>query len=216
MHSDGVQAFRKVQSDVGHLGVDLYSVSAHKIHGPKGIGALYVKQGTPLTSIQFGGRQERERRPGTENVPAAIAFARAVEIFDESGAACSAMLRDRFEAGIFSQLEDVVTNTFATTRLPNTSNLLFREVSAETLLIALDAAGFAVSTGSACSSGSVEPSHVLLAMGRTNPEARSSVRFSFSRYNTVEEVDRLIDAVIAAVRRIRQAVAQRRPALVLQ
>lgn len=200
-HSDGVQAFGKIPSDVQHLGVDLYSISAHKIFGPKGIGAIYVRKGTPLAPLFFGGRQEHERRPGTENVPAAVAFARAVELCSNGDG--SAALRDRFEAQVLGAIEDVEINGLTGARLPNTSNLLFRGVFGEALLIALDLEGMAVSTGSACSSGSIEPSPVLLSMGRTKEEASSSVRFSFGRYNTVEEIDALADAVVASVRQLR-------------
>lgn len=201
-HSDGVQAFGKIDADVQRLGVDLYSVSAHKIFAPKGIGGLYVRKGTPLRGIQFGGRHERERRPGTENVPAAIAFARATELCAPSDTEKVAALRDYFEGGMLSS-SGVEVNGDTSNRLPNTSNLLFRGISAEALVIALDMKGIAVSTGSACSSGSIEPSRVLLAMGRTREEARSSVRFSFGRYNTIEEVDRLIEAVSPSIAKLR-------------
>lgn len=207
-HCDGVQAFGKIPSNVQRLGVDLYSISAHKIFGPKGIGALYVRKGTPLAPLLFGGRQERERRPGTENVPMAIAFARAVELCGNGDG--SAALRDRFEAQVLDAIEDVEINGGPGARLPNTSNLLFRGVSGEALLIALDLAGMAVSTGSACSSGSIEPSPVLLAMGRTKEEANSSVRFSFGRYNTCEEIDALADAAIVSVHRLRKNAAPKR------
>jgi cysteine desulfurase len=202
LHSDGVQAFGKIPVDVSALGVDLYSITAHKIYGPKGVGALYVRQGVPLQGIQVGGRHEREKRAGTENVPGAIAFASATELLSQHPAGDVEMLRDRFEQLIFSALDDVEINGDVTARLPNTSNLLFRGVPGETLLIALDTAGFAVSTGSACTSGSIEPSHVLLAMGLTADEARSSVRFSFGRSNTEAQVDLLSEAVITAVGRI--------------
>ncbi len=205
LHSDGVQAFGKLEVNANQLGVDLYSLSAHKIHGPKGVGALFVRKGTPMRGIQFGGRHERDRRAGTENVPGVIAFARAVELLPEHGADDLATLRDRFEHQVLSALEDVEVNGSLLHRLPNTSNLLFRGLSGEMLLIALDTAGFAVSTGSACSSGSIEPSHALIAMGRSVTEARSSLRFSFGRTNTPEEVDQLAAAAIAAVCRLRKA-----------
>lgn len=209
LHSDGVQAFGKLAVDANQLGVDLYSLSAHKIHGPKGVGALFVRKGAPIRGIQFGGRHERDRRAGTENVPGVIAFARAVELLSEHGGKCLAVLRDRFEHQVLSALQDVEVNGSLIHRLPNTSNLLFRGFSGEVLLIALDTAGFAVSTGSACSSGSIEPSHALIAMGRSVAEARSSLRFSFGRTNTPDEVDQLADAVIAAVCRLRKAKAGR-------
>ena len=204
-HSDGVQALGKIAVNVVELGVDLYSVSAHKIHGPKGVGALFVRQGTPLHGVQFGGRHERDRRAGTENVPGAIAFACAVELLGSSAADNLRELRDRFERRVLEALDNVEANGAQAERLPNTSNLLFHGLSGETLLIALDTAGYAVSTGSACASGAIEPSHVLLAMGRTKAEARSSVRFSFGRTNTPHEVDSLAEAVIAAVHRLRKS-----------
>jgi cysteine desulfurase len=214
LHSDGVQAFGKVPVDVSALGVDLYSVTAHKLYGPKGVGALYVKQGVPLHGIQLGGRHEREKRAGTENVPGAVAFARAAELLANHSASDLHALRDRFEHLIFSALDNVEINGNMVARLPNTSNLLFRGVPGETLLIALDTAGFAVSTGSACTSGSIEPSHVLLAIGRTADEARSSVRFSFGRTNTEAQVDLLCQAVVEAVTRIRKRKETGRPQLV--
>jgi cysteine desulfurase len=199
LHSDGVQAFGKLTVDIRELGVDLYSISAHKIFGPKGIGGLYVRKGTPLRRMMLGGHHERERRAGTENVPAAMAFARAVEL---GTAAPDDALRDRFEAKLLAALPSIRINSGGENRLPNTSNVLFPGVSAEALTIALDLQDMAVSTGAACSSGSVEPSHVLLAMGLSRKEARSSVRFSFGRYNTTEEVDRLAEATITAARKL--------------
>jgi cysteine desulfurase len=214
LHSDGVQAFGKTPTDVRQLGIDLYSVSAHKIFAPKGIGALFVRKGTPLKGIQFGGRHERERRAGTENVPGVMAFAEAARLCTPAANEATAALRDRFERFILAAIDDVAVNGSPATRLPNTSNLLFRGVSGEALVIALDMKGIAVSSGSACSSGSVEPSHVLLAMGLTAAEARSSVRFSFGRYNTAEEVDILIEAVIPAVRQLRRSHTPKEQSLV--
>jgi cysteine desulfurase len=206
LHCDGVQAFGKIPFGIADLGADLYSLSAHKIFGPKGVGALYVRKGVPLRAVQFGGRHERERRAGTENVPGAVAFACAVELCRADDCTRMAELRNWFECEIERRVEDVEVNGRGAPRLPNTSNLLFRNVSGENLVIALDMAGFAVSSGSACSSGSVEPSHVLLAMGRSREDARSSVRFSFGRYNTREEVDTLIHAVVRSVERLRKSV----------
>lgn len=205
-HSDGVQALGKISVDVQALGVDLYSLSAHKIFGPKGTGALFVRKGTPLRGIQLGGRHERERRAGTENVPAAIGFARAIELCETDSDEAVEQIRDRFERRITESIDDVELNGVPHARLPNTSNLLFHGVSGEAMVIALDMRGMAVSSGSACSSGSTEPSHVLLAIGRTREQAKSSVRFSFGRYNTIDEADRLADAVIACVRQLRKRV----------
>lgn len=202
-HCDGVQAFGKIPVHVHDLGIDLYSASAHKLYGPKGAGALFVRKGVPFGGIQRGGRQERERRAGTENVPAAMGFARAVELCATDGRGVRSM-RDRFEDEVFSALEGVEVNGSSTNRLPNTSNLLFHGISAEALVIALDMKGMAVSTGSACSSGSIEPSHVLLAMGRTREQAKSSVRFSFGRYNTMADVEALAAATVACTRQLRR------------
>jgi cysteine desulfurase len=210
IHSDGVQALGKIDVDVQRLGVDLYSVSAHKIFGPKGVGGLFVRKGTPLQGLQYGGRHERGRRPGTENVPGAMAFEAAVALCTPNAASHLAGLRDCFEAEMLAAIPDIQINGAINTRLPNTSNLLFPGLSAEALVIALDMKGIAVSTGSACSSGSIEPSHVLLAMGRSREEARSSVRFSFGRYNTREDVNTLLEAVFACVRQIRNAKQETR------
>lgn len=210
IHADGVQALGKIDVNVQQLGVDLYSVSAHKIFGPKGVGGLFVRNGTPLRTIQYGGRHERGRRPGTENVPGIMAFEAAVVLCTPDASSYLARLRDFFEAEMLAAVPDIQINGSIDTRLPNTSNLLFPGLSAEALVIALDMKGIAVSTGSACSSGSIEPSHVLLAMSRSRAEARSSVRFSFGRYNTREDVNRLVGAVIACVRQIRNPRQEKR------
>jgi cysteine desulfurase len=199
-HCDGVQAAGKIPVDIRELGVDLYSLSAHKLFAPKGVGALYVRKGTPLHGIQFGGRHERERRAGTENVPAAMAFARAVELCG----GVETQLRNVFENELAKQLPWIEVNGSRNPRVPNTSSVLFRGISGESLVIALDLQNMAVSTGSACSSGSIEPSPVLLAMGRSREEARSSVRFSFGRYNTAEEIEALVDATVRAVEKLRK------------
>ncbi len=203
-HSDGVQALGKSAVDVKQLGVDLYSISAHKVYAPKGVGALFVRNGIPVHGIQLGGKHERERRAGTENVPGVVAFARAIELCTSGDRERLAALRDRFEAQILSGIDGADVNG-AGPRLPNTSNLLLRDVSGEALLIALDIKGMAASHGAACSSGAVEPSHVLLEMGRTRDEAKSSVRFSFGRYNSEDEVDQLVEAVITSVRQLRRS-----------
>jgi cysteine desulfurase len=208
LHCDGVQALGKIAVHVQQLGVDLYSVSAHKVCGPKGVGALFVRTGTPLRGIQYGGSHERERRAGTENVPAAVAFGRAVELCAPDVTAQLSAIRDRFEAQVLAQLTGVEINGATASRLPNTSNLLFHDVSGEAMVIALDMKGMAVSTGSACSSGSIEPSHVLLAIGRTRDEAKSSIRFSFGRYNTLQDADKLAEAVIGSVRQFRKTTRQ--------
>lgn len=207
-HSDGVQSFGKIPIDLSQIPVDLYSLSAHKIFGPKGVGALFVRKNTPLGRIQFGGRHERERRPGTENVPGAVAFARAAELAVASSAAIVASLRDQFEAQLLGRLSEIRINACEAGRLPNTSNITFHGVSAEALVIALDMREMAVSTGAACSSGSLEPSHVLLAMGLSRDEARSSIRFSFGRDNNAAEIAALADAVVDSVHKLRQRKAK--------
>lgn len=207
LHSDGVQAVGKVPVNLPALGVDLYSISAHKVYGPKGAGALYVRQGVRLGRIQFGGHHERDRRPGTENVPGAVGLAAALELmrrdFPQETARLAA-LRDRLEQGILARLPDVKVNGAGARRAPNVTNLCFPGVDGEALLIALDLEGFAVSSGAACSSGASEPSHVLLAIGLDRTQARSSLRFSLGRLNDAEQVDRLIDAVVGAVQRLRR------------
>jgi cysteine desulfurase len=206
-HVDGVQAAGKIPVDVRSLGVDLYSISGHKLHAPKGIGALYVKNGTRLNSIQFGGRHERERRPGTENVPGAVALGRAaasaIENLDAESARLSA-LRDRLENGILERIPSCGVNGQWSPRTPNTTNIFFDGLEGEAMVISLDLKGFAVSSGSACSSGAVEPSHVLLAIGLSRERARASLRFSLGHSNTDEQVDALIDAVAESAAQLRK------------
>jgi cysteine desulfurase len=206
-HSDGVQAAGKIPVDVKALGVDLYSISGHKLYAPKGIGALYVKHGTRLAPIQFGGRHERERRPGTENVPGAVALGQAAASVTEdleSETARLAALRDRLESGILERIPACGVNGGRSPRTPNTTNIFFDGLEGEALVISLDLKGFAVSSGSACSSGAVEPSHVLLAIGLSRERARASVRFSLGQSNTEEQVDALIDAVAESAAHLRK------------
>ncbi|MGP0075946.1 MAG: cysteine desulfurase family protein [Bryobacteraceae bacterium] len=207
MHSDGVQAAGKIPVDVGALGVDLYSISGHKFYATKGIGALYVRAGTKLRPIQFGGKHERERRPGTENVPGAVAMAKAAAIARatlplEQGRLES--LRDRLETGILARVPDTGVNGAGTERTPNTTNIYFDGLEGEALVISLDLKGFAVSSGSACSSGAVEPSHVLLAMGLAPERARASLRFSLGASNNEQQVDALIEAVAQSAAQLRK------------
>jgi cysteine desulfurase len=208
MHSDGVQAAGKIPIDVEALGVDLYSISGHKFYSTKGMGALYVKNGTRLRSIQFGGKHERERRPGTENVPSAVAMGKAAAIVRGTlpiEPARLEMLRDRLETGILARVPDTGVNGVGDTgRTPNTSNIYFDGLQGEALVISLDLKGFAVSSGSACSSGAVEPSHVLLAMGLHPERARASLRFSLGASNNEEQVDALIEAVISSAAQLRK------------
>lgn len=215
LHSDGVQTGGRVPVNVKELGVDLFSISGHKFGAPKGVGALYVRKGLTLEPVMYGGHHERDRRAGTENVPGLAAFGKAASLgFDWSE---FAPLRDRLEAGILARVPGAKVNGGAAKRIPNTTNIRFDGVEGEAIVIALDLRGYAVSSGSACSSGAVEPSHVLLAMGLTPAEARSSVRFSLGPGNTVEQVDGLIEAVEASVAHLRRispehTAAEKQPA----
>jgi cysteine desulfurase len=207
MHSDGVQAAGKLPVDVNGLGVDLYSISAHKICAPKGAGALFVRKGTRIGPILYGGHHERDRRPGTENVAGAVAMgAASVWIGEnlETEAARVRSLRDRVEQGILDRVPHAFLNGGSAPRTPNTTNIRFDGVEGEALVIALDLRGFAVSSGAACSSGAVEPSHVLQAIGLTREQARSSLRFSLGRSNTAAQVDALVEAVAESVAHLRR------------
>ncbi|MBM3774052.1 MAG: cysteine desulfurase [Acidobacteria bacterium] len=206
LHSDGVQAAGRIPVNVRELGVDFYTLSGHKICAPKGVGALFARAGAGFEPVTYGGHHERDRRPGTENVPGIAAFGRAAEVVEQELAAQSARiaaLRDRLETAILALVSDSFVNGGRAERLPNTTNIRFDDVSGEALVIALDLEGFAVSTGSACSSGAVEPSHVLTAMGLSPEQARASLRFSLGRCNTAEQVDALAGAVVRAVERLR-------------
>ena len=205
-HCDAVQSAGKIPVDVKTLGADLLSISAHKFCGPKGVGALYVKSGTPLAPRFYGGHAERDRRPGTENVPGIVAFGKAAELARKLLAEDSARireLRDRLETALLERIPDAQVNGDRERRVPNTTNMTFSGAGGEALLIALDLQGIACSTGAACSSGSTEPSHVLLAAGLSHDDARSSLRFSLGRATTREEIDRAIDVVPGVVQRIR-------------
>jgi len=207
MHSDGVQAAGRMPVSAAGLGVALYSISGHKLYAPKGVGVLYVRKGTGLRPMLFGGRHERERRAGTENVSGAVALGRAAQLVLDQGrddSVCEAALRDRLEQAVLDRIADTHVNGEGGPRTPNTTNIRFDGIDSDALLIALDLKGFAVSSGAACSSGSTEPSHVLLAIGLTNLEARSSIRFSMGRSNTAEQVDALIDALEASVNHLRR------------
>jgi cysteine desulfurase len=200
-HVDAVQAAGKIPIDVERIQCDTLALSAHKLHAPKGIGALYVRRGTTMQSHLVGGAQERRRRAGTENVPLAAAFGAAAAL--PSAATELEALRDRLESKLKASL-DVTINGEDVRRLPNTSNVTFHGADGEGIVIALDLSGVAVSTGSACSSGRVEPSPVLLAMGLTPDEARSTVRFSMSRFTTEEEVEQVAGLLGELVPRCRR------------
>jgi cysteine desulfurase len=190
-HTDAVQTAGKIPIDVERLGVDLLSLSAHKLYGPKGVGALYIRQGTPLRPLLYGGHHERDRRAGTENVPGIVGLGRAAELAGEhmeNDTLRVAALRDRFEESILSSVPLVSINGDVHRRMPGTTNISFDCIEGEGFVIALDLRGIACSTGSACSSGSIEPSHVLAAIGKRKEQARSSIRFSFGRYSAPEDV----------------------------
>jgi cysteine desulfurase len=202
-HSDGVQAVGKIPVSVSDLGVDLYSISGHKLNAPKGVGALYVRKGVTLQPLQFGGRHEGGRRAGTENVPAAIALGAAAEHCEDPTKLLS-QVRYRIERRVAAEIPNVMVNGWTAPRLPNTVNISFDGIEGESLVIALDLRGFAVSSGSACSSGAVEPSHVLIAMGLAPEQAKASLRFSVGLGNTVEQADALVDALAASCVHLRR------------
>jgi cysteine desulfurase len=205
-HTDAVQTPGKLKIDVAELGVDFLSLSAHKLHAPKGIGLLYVKRRTKYQPYVIGGGQEQGRRGGTENVASMVGFGRAAEMAmaglkDENTRVRA--LRDRMEKGILSKIPDSVRNGDATSRLPNTSNIAFDFVEAESILALLNQAGICASSGSACTTGSLDPSHVLVAMGLTPARARGSIRFSLGIYNTDAEVDYLLERLPPIIAKLR-------------
>ena len=206
-HTDAVQSAGKLPIDVNAVQVDLLSLSAHKIYGPKGVGALYVRSGTPLRQFLFGGRHQRGFRPGTENVAGIVGFGKAAELaaaWVEHDATRISVLRDDLERGLLQRIPQSRVNAATAPRTPNTTNIFFPGVDGEALLIALDLKGLSCSTGSACSSGAVEPSHVLTALGLTPAEARSSLRFSLGRHTTRQEIDAVLLAIPQAVEQLRE------------
>jgi cysteine desulfurase len=206
MHTDAVQSTGKIPVDVRQLGVDLLSLSAHKFNGPKGGGALWIKRGTRMQPTMTGGKHERNRRAGTENVAAIAGLGVAAALAAGKMAAEGtrlAVLRDRLERGILSDIPGTAVNGAADARVPNTTNISFDRVEAESLLIALDLEGIAVSTGSACSSGTLEPSHVLKAMGLPSHRTQNSLRFSLGLFSTEEEVDRVVEVLPRLVEKLR-------------
>lgn len=206
-HSDGVQSTGKIAVDVRKLKVDLYAMSSHKIHGPKGAGALFVKKGTILKPLLTGGGHERNRRSGTENVAGIAGFGQAAKMALEglkSEMARTGQLRDYLEAGLKTKIELIHVNGEKAPRLPNTSNIMVDYAEGEGLVISLDLKGIAASTGSACSSGSMEPSHVLTAIGKTPDEAHGSLRFSLSALTTKEDVDYALEVLPGIVERLRE------------
>lgn len=206
-HTDAVQAVGKIPLDLKSTAIDMLSVSGHKLHAPKGIGVLYLRRGTRFRPLLRGGHQERGRRAGTENAAAIIALGQACEMaaanLEHENTVVKAM-RDRLEQGILSQVSHAFVTGDPENRLPNTANIAFEYIEGEAILLLMNKMGIAASSGSACTSGSLEPSHVMRAMDIPYTAAHGSIRFSFSRYNTEEEVDRVIAAVPAIVSQLRQ------------
>ncbi|MGD8451435.1 MAG: aminotransferase class V-fold PLP-dependent enzyme [Phycisphaerae bacterium] len=198
VHTDAVNATGKLAYDVNELGVDLLSLSAHKFHGPKGVGALYIRRGTPFRSVQIGGAQERGRRGGTLNAPGIVALGAACALLSELGDAVHErmrVLRDQLETRLRERLPDVYICGSGVERLPNTTCACFPGVSSEAILMLLSEAGICVSTGSACASGTLDPSHVLVAMGIDPHVAQGQIRFSLGRFNTKADIDRLFEVL---------------------
>lgn len=206
-HTDAVQIAGKIPISVKEMPVDLLSISGHKLHAPKGIGALYARRGTKITPHIMGGHQERGRRAGTENVPYIVGLGKACELAMESmakDAAHERKLRDRLESGIMATCKGARINGDRDNRLPNTTNISFEFVEGEAILLMLDDVGICASTGSACASGSLEPSHVLRAMDVPRSFLHGSIRFSFSRYNTEEDVDYILEQLPIIIKRLRE------------
>jgi cysteine desulfurase len=212
-HTDAVQAAAKIAIDVNRIGCHLLSISGHKIHAPQGVGALYVRKGTRLQPLFYGGRHERSRRAGTENVPGIVGLGKAAELakgaLDRSDDKKMAAMRDRLQQGILAQVEEAgvngaARNGEAAARVPNTTNIHFDHIDGEALVIALDLKGVAVSTGAACSSGAIEPSHVLIAMGLRPDQARASIRFSLGKQTVAEDIDFALALVPETVARLRE------------
>jgi cysteine desulfurase len=208
-HVDGVQTFGKVELDVHAAGIDLLSFSSHKIYGPKGVAGLWIRKGVKLASVQHGGEHERRRRAGTENVPGIVGFGKAVEIrgreMKEERLRLTA-LRDRLWEGIRARVPDVRLNGHPTERLPGTANICYRGVESESIVLGLDLKGIGVSAGSACTSGSVEPSYVLVAMGVPLDWAMGAVRHSLGHSTTAEDIDYVIESAEPIVRKLRAAM----------
>jgi cysteine desulfurase len=206
-HTDAVQAAGKIPIEVEKLGVDLLSISAHKFCGPKGVGALYIRKGTQLEPLMHGGHSERDRRPGTEDVAAIAGMGKAAELArtglrEESERIRG--LRDRLERDLLAQVPQSWVNSARAPRVPNTSNLTFPFIEGESMVIALDLKGIACSTGAACSSGAVEPSHVLIALGLAPEDARATLRLSLGHQTTAEEIDFALETIPPVIERLRQ------------
>lgn len=205
-HTDAVQGAGYLDINVDDLGVDLMSLSGHKIYGPKGVGVFFMRKNTPFENLINGGGQERDRRSGTENVPGIIGMSKALELVQDERELLSsnaAKLRDRVISGIFDSLSDVYLNGHPTLRLPNNANFSFKNIEGEPILLGLDFENICVSSGSACSTSSLEPSHVLTAIGRSHDLARSSLRISFGKDNSIEDADKLLSSLIKLINKLR-------------
>ncbi|MFZ0814326.1 MAG: cysteine desulfurase family protein [Candidatus Sulfotelmatobacter sp.] len=207
-HIDAVQAAGKVPIDVERIGCDALSISGHKMHAPQGVGVLYVRKGTRLQPLFYGGRHERSRRAGTENVPGIVALGKAAELamqgFERGDDQKMSAERDRLQQGILAQVDDAGVNGDGAPRVPNTMSIYFDHIEGESMVISLDLKGLAVSTGAACSSGAIEPSHVLTAMGLRSDRARASIRFSLGKQNSAEDIDMALALVPETVARLRE------------
>ena len=217
-HTDAVQAAGKIHIDVNRIGCHALSISGHKVHAPQGVGALYVRKGTRIRPLFYGGRHERSRRAGTENVPGIVGLGKAAQLakeaLDRGDDKKMAAMRDRLQQGILARVEEAGINGDDAPRVPNTTNIHFDYIDGEAMVIALDLKGLAVSTGAACSSGAIEPSHVLLAMGRRPDHARASIRFSLGRQTVAEDIDFALGLVAEVVARLRDlSPVYRKPAL---
>jgi cysteine desulfurase len=207
-HTDAVQAAAKVRIDVKKIGCHALTISGHKFHAPQGVGVLYVRKGTRLEPLFYGGRHERSRRAGTENVPGIVGLGKAAELatqsFERGDDQQIDALRNRLQQGILAQVEEAAVNGDGARRVPNTSSIYFDHVEGESMVISLDLKGLAVSTGAACSSGAIEPSHVLTAMGLRADRARASIRFSLGKQNTADDIDFALALVPETVARLRE------------
>lgn len=207
VHTDAIQAVGKIKVNAETLGVDLLSISGHKFYGPKGIGALYIRKGTKIAPMQLGGHHEKNRRAGTENVPGIVGLGKAAQLASESLESeieKLTALRDRLHRGIENKIKDVRLNGHLTKRLPNTCNISFEYIEGESIILNLDLEGIGVSTGSACTSGSLEPSHVLTAMNVPIEIAQGSIRFSMGRVNTQEDIDYVLEKLPPIIDRLRR------------
>jgi cysteine desulfurase len=205
-HTDAVQTAGHIPSDVNELGVDLLSMSAHKLYGPKGVGALYIRKGTQIAPFIHGGGQEKGRRAGTENVPGIVGFGKAAEIAQQEmvgEAARLTGLRDKFIAALQKRIGDIQLNGHPVKRLPNNVNISVSYVEGESIILSLDLQGICISTGSACSSGDMEPSHILLATGCSAEQARGSLRFTMGKWTTKAEMDKVLEALPPIVKKLR-------------